>query len=287
MLFSIEDSEDLEKLEELVSLENQVKVVRLRDKLGKQTFHEDMKKAFEPVTKSSQDVSEEVTKTITEISIKNDEAIENLSNKFLEITTDRGKIATYLMTPLSKVTNLENYRQFKLVKDHNWNRVTDLLIRNTIPITLHDKLLTFPDTNKVFELKGDLLKLITNKNYNVDLASLADNKLMYNFAKEMQFNVRGKGRESTRDRTLINLLKSPGLIVSASDVSKTIVLSSHPTEICDRLTLLLQEKPAGKNSDMITDEIVAIVDNLLQYKCMSKKEHEQILNQCNLLHKRV
>ena len=50
MLFSIKNIEDLEKLEELASLQNQVKVVRLQDKLGKQNIHEDMKKVFEPVT---------------------------------------------------------------------------------------------------------------------------------------------------------------------------------------------------------------------------------------------
>ena len=44
MLFPIKDREDLEKLNELVSLQDQVKTVRLQDKLGKQIFHEDMKK---------------------------------------------------------------------------------------------------------------------------------------------------------------------------------------------------------------------------------------------------
>ena len=42
MLYSIKDREDIKNLEELVSLENQVKVVKLQDKLGKQNFHEDM-----------------------------------------------------------------------------------------------------------------------------------------------------------------------------------------------------------------------------------------------------
>ena len=47
------------------------------------------------------------------------------------------------MSPLSKITNPENTSQFKLVKDSSSNRLNDLLIHNTIPITLHDNLLTF------------------------------------------------------------------------------------------------------------------------------------------------
>ena len=83
---------------------------------------------------------------------------------------DRGIIARYLLSPLSKISNAENSTQFRLVKDSQSDTVNDLLINKTIPITLQDNLLTFRDTNKVFELQGDLLKIITNKNYNVDLA---------------------------------------------------------------------------------------------------------------------
>ena len=42
MLYPIKNVEDLEKLEELASLQNQVNEVRLQDKLGKQNFHEDI-----------------------------------------------------------------------------------------------------------------------------------------------------------------------------------------------------------------------------------------------------
>ena len=108
---------------------------------------------------------------------------------------------------------------------------------------------------------------------------------MYDFAKQMNFDTKAQGNKSTRDRTLIKLLNSPGLMVSASGVSKTIFLSSDPDELCDRLKLLLQEKYAGNNSDTINDEIVAIVDKLLEHKCMSKKQHKQTLLKCNLLNK--
>ena len=146
-----------------------------------------------------------------------------------------------------------------------------MLIHNSRPITLHDNLLTFRDSNKQFELKGDLLKMITNKNYIADLASLSDKKLMYDFAKEMNFVLKAHCNKSTRDRTLTKLLKSPGLMVSAAGVSKAILLLSDPDELCDRLKLLLQEKQAGNNSDIINQKIVAIVDKLLEYKCISKK----------------
>ena len=264
MLYSIEDREDLENLEELVSLQDQGKVVRLQDKLGKQNFDEDMKKVFEPVTKSFENTSENLTKAITETSIKNNLAIENINNNLLEIMNDRGILAAYLMSPLSRITNPENSSQFKLVKDPSSNRVYDLKVNKTIPITLYGNMLTFRDTNKQFELKGDLLEMITNSKYNVDLASLQDKKLMHDFAKEMQFDPKASGNKSTRDRKLIKLLNSPGLMVSASGVSKTIFLSSDPDELCDRLKLLLQEKQAGNNSDIINNEIVAIVDKFLE-----------------------
>ena len=85
--------------------------------------------------------------------------------------------------------------------------------------------------------------MITNKNYNVHLASLANEKLLYDFAKERHFDVRGPGTKPTRDRTLIKLPKSP--VIMASGVSNTRFLPSDPNELCDRIKLLLREKQAG------------------------------------------
>ena len=136
MLYTTKDRENTKKLNELVSLQSQVKAVRLQDKLGKRNFHEDMKKIFEPVTKALESISQDVTKTITETSIKNNQTIENLKHKLLEIMNDRGILATYLKSPLSKITNPENTSPFKLVKDSTLNRVKDLKLNKTTLITL-------------------------------------------------------------------------------------------------------------------------------------------------------
>ena len=70
---------------------------------------------------------------------ENNEAIANLNSKLSEIMNERSIIGSCLVSPFSKVTNLENTSQFKLVKDYKSNRVNDILIHNTITVTLHDK----------------------------------------------------------------------------------------------------------------------------------------------------
>ena len=77
----------------------------------------------------------------------------------------------------------------------------------------------------------------------------------------MHIDVRGQERKFTRDTTLTNLLKSPAIMVSGVS---TIFSSSDPDELRHRLKMLLQEKHAGNNSNIIYEEIIAIVDKLLE-----------------------
>ena len=98
----------------------------------------------------------------------------------------------------------------------------------------------------------------------------------------MHFDIKAQGNKITKDRTLIKLHKSLGLMVSASGVS-TIFLSTNPNELFDTIKLLSQEKQAGNNSNIFNEDIVAIVDKLLEYKRKSKKQHRQILIKCNIL----
>ena len=197
MLFSNKDREDFQNLEELVTLDSRVKAIKLQDRLGKQVFFEDSKKVFGRVTKSFENTTQVITKLIVETSNKNNEALEKLNNKNLEITNGRGILASYLMSPLSKNTHPEKSSQFNLVKESKSIRVNDLKMNKTIPITLYNNLLTLRDTGKKLQLKGDLLKKIPNNNYNVNHASLSDKKLGYEFAKEMNFDVQAPGKKST------------------------------------------------------------------------------------------
>ena len=82
MLFAIKNIEDLEKLEELASFKNQLEKGGLQDKLGKQLFHENIKKSHEPLIDTSKDSCENLAKTVTEIYFNNKKAIEILNENF-------------------------------------------------------------------------------------------------------------------------------------------------------------------------------------------------------------
>ena len=241
------------------------------------------KKLCKPMTDEIKKTSEKITKTLTENSNNNNKAIENSNEKILELLNDQGLIAPYLSSSLVNLFTPENKSQLRLRKDPNSTKLNDVLIHRGIPVTLFSNMILFRDSNKSFKLEGDLLKLITNYKFNADHSSPQDKKLIYEFAKEMNYDTKSTGRPSIRHNSIIKTLDSPAIM--ASGISKTTFLSSDADELCERLKLLLQEKHAGNNSEIINEEIVVIVDKLLEYRCITKKQHKQILIKCNLINK--
>ena len=100
MLYPINNREDLQKLNDAVLLQNQVQEVRLQNKLGDQNYHEDINKFFKAMTDELKNTSEKITRTLTENSINNNKAIENLNEKILELMNEQGMIASYLVSSL-------------------------------------------------------------------------------------------------------------------------------------------------------------------------------------------
>ena len=283
MLYPNKNIEDLQKLIDLVSLENKVNEIRLQDWLGRQNYHEDSKKLFKPMTDAIKNTSENITNTLTENSINNNKAIEKLNEKILELMDEKGMIAPCLTSSLVNLFKPENKSQFRLRKDPNSTKMDDFLIHRGIPVTLFSNMITFRDSIKSFKLEGDLLKLITDYKFNADYSSPQDKKLIYEFAKEMNYDIKSIGRPGVRHNSIVKILNSPAIL--ASGISKTIFLSSDSNELCDRSKLLFQDKHAGNNSDLINQEIFSIVDKLLLYKCISEKQHKQFFYKCNLLQK--
>ena len=57
--------------------------------------------------------------------------------------------------------------------------MNDFLMNAGIPVSVYDNMVTFRDSNRSFELDGDLLETMTNYDFNVSISNPQDRKLLY------------------------------------------------------------------------------------------------------------
>ena len=61
-----------------------------------------------------------------------------------------------------------------------------------------------------------------------------------------------------------------------SSTQQYIFLPSDPDELVDQLKLLYFEKVGGNDSVLINEQIIAIIDKLLEYECISPSQHQNM-----------
>ena len=59
----------------------------------------------------------------------------------------------------------------------------------------------------------------------------------------------------------------------------TFFLPENPDELCGRLRVRIQEKQGGNDINRFADEIVALIDKLLEKKCVTSTQHKKLLKQ--------
>ena len=139
---------------------------------------------------------------------------------------------------------------------------------------MYDDKLFFRDSGVVFTLKGDILSMITD--YAFNKTDSPDAKQFNNFLDEMHFDIHKKGGKGSRDRTLIDNYYNKRSILKSG--LRTTFHSENSDELCDRIKLILLEKQAGNNSNTINEEMFAIIDKLLEYKCIISTQHKKNKN---------
>ena len=65
---------------------------------------------------------------------------------------------------------------------------------------------------------------------------------------------------------------------SQSYTNQYVFLPSDPDELVDQLKLLYFENFGGNDSFLLNEQIIAIVDKLLEYECITTNQHQNILS---------
>ena len=92
----------------------------------------------------------------------------------------------------------------------------------------------------------------------------------------MNYNI-GYGKKSTRYYFIENLYNQYYQLGSGlRSCSKLIFLPSDPDELVDQLKLLKFDKVGGNDNAQLNEQIIASVDKLLEYDCITPSQHQNM-----------
>ena len=296
-MYSIHNRDDLEKLKKLQETKSSLKAERLKEKLGKQDFHYDMEEVFEPVTENQkqnqtkqQELSEKQIQALRDSTQTTTQAIENqtraiehssdILNKNLQKSikdANSNQVDSSIVKTVSNLLNDKNKSQFSLEPvEGSSNLFTINAITNPQQVLIKVSTMTFENGNTYNLNDPDLSYFITNTQLD---KGIQNKNLIYNFLKDMKYDLNYGDKKSKRYYFIKDLINQYTYRDQQSQLGSGlnfIFLPSDPDELVDQLKLLYFEKVGGNDNPMLSEQIIAIADKLLQYQCITTKQHQNM-----------
>ena len=284
-----------------------LKAERLKQLVGKQDFHYDMEEVFEPVTenqKKSQnqtklesekqlqalrDSTQTTTQAIRESSNALNKNLQKSIEKYDEITYRNNQLVTDLVnsnqvdsTIIKTVSNLlndKNKSQFSLepiMGNPNFFIINPI---NPQQVLIKGSTITFENGNTYNLNDPDLQYFMTNTQIDKEIHN---ENLIHSFLNDMKYNLNYGDKKSKRYYFIKDLINQYTYRDQQSQLgsgfNQYVFLPSDPDELVDQLKLLYFEKVGGNDNPMLSEQIIAIADKLLQYKCITTNQHQNILS---------
>ena len=311
-MYSIHNRDHLEKLKKWQESKSLIKAERLKQLLGKQDFHYDMEEVFEPVTvkqaeatKNQKQLSEKQIQALRDSSQTAVQAIENQtqaireSNNALkknlqksieeydEITYRNNQLVTDLVNSnqvdssivktVSNLLNDNNKSQFSLEPVEGSSNLFTINPTDPQQVLIKGSTMIFQNGNTYYLNDPDLSYFITN----TQIDKIPQNiDLLYSFLNDMKYDINYGDKKSNRYFLIKVLINKYQEIYqqSGSGLNQYVFLPSDPDELVDQLKLLYFEKVGGNDNPMLSEQIIAIADKLLQYQCITTNQHQNLVS---------
>ena len=284
---------------------------RVKEKLGKQDFHYDMEEVFEPITENQkqkqtkqQELSEkqiqvlrDSTQTTTQAIQDQTRAIQESSNtlnkklhksvkegiqEYDKITNRNNQIVTDLVNSnqvdssivktVSNLLNDNNKSQFSLEPVEGSSNLFTINPTDPQQVLIKGSTLTYQNGNTYYLNDPDLSNFITNTQ--IDKIPQNSN-IVYSFLNDMKYNINYGDKKSRRYYSIKAMFNT---YYQEGSGLKFIFLPSDPDELVDQLKLIVLEKVGGNDNPMLSEQIIAIADQLLEYECITTNQHQNIVS---------
>ena len=287
-MYSIHNRDDLEKLKKLQETKSSLKAERLKEKLGKQDFHYDMEEVFEPVTENQkqnqtkqQELSEKQIQALRDSTQTTTQAIENqtraiehssdILNKNLQKSikdANSNQVDSSIVKTVSNLLNTQS--QFRLEPvEGNLKLLIINPFTNPQQVLIKGSTMTFQNGNTYYLNDLDLSNFITNTQHD----KIKNIAVKYNFLRDVNYYLNYGDKKSNRYNFIKSMLQ-PQIGSGLNFVS----LPSDPDELVDQLKLLYFEKVGGNDNPMLSEQIIAIADKLLQDQCITTNQHQNLIS---------
>ena len=172
------------------------------EKMGKQGLHCNIKEIFEPITKAVTDGNQKLHEE-TSCNTKSFEELDesNVHIKALELMNKNRIIHSSLIRPIAKLLEPTIKSQFRIHDDPDSDNWKDYIMKGE-KVTIYETELVFKNSAKIFTLRGDVLKKITDYIFNTKDSTEA--KLFMDLVGEMHSSIHSGGK-GLRDRNLIKI----------------------------------------------------------------------------------
>ena len=141
---------------------------------------------------------------------------------------------------------------------------------NPEQVLIKGSTMTFQNGNTYYLNDPDLSNFITN----TQIDKIPQNtNIIYSFLSDMNYNINYGDKKSHR-YYFIKAMLQPQI----GSGLNFIFLPSDPDELVDRLKLLYFEKVGGNDNPMLSEQIIAIADKLLQSQCITTNQHQNLVS---------
>ena len=192
------------------------------------------------------------------------------------------QVDSSIVKTVSNLLNDKNKSQFSLEPIHGLEPMNPNLLtinpHNPQQVLIKNNTLTFLGSGNKYNLNDpDLSNFITNTH----LDNLPQNtNIIYSFLNDMKYNINYGDKKSKRYyfiKDLINQYIYRGSQLG-SGFNQYVFLPSDPDELVDQLKLLYFEKVRGNDNPMLSEQIIAIADKLLQHQCITTNQHQNLIS---------
>ena len=245
--------------------------------IGQQTqgFVQAIRESSIPLNKNLQKSINEGIQKYNEITNRNNQVLTNLVNSN---TVDSSIVKTVSILPNDKIRS-----QFNLEPVEGSSNLFITNLTNPQQVIIKGSTMIFPNCNTYIMNQPRLSYFISNTQIDKEIQNV---KLIYNFLKDMNYDLNDGDKKSSR-YTIIEYLFQPQFgseLDRYSDLhtpsrSKSpiyLFLPSDPNELVDQLKLIALENVGGNDNPMLSEQIIAIVDKLLEYECITTNQPQKI-----------